>query len=610
MSKLNLALSPRSFRSSLKMQLLNNPQIDVFQKIMRYLLLTVVSSLLIFQSLYANQGNQKANIVGVTVDEYRSECSRKHADSCYGIALEISRDLRHASRTPNEEEAMSLFKYYKLACEYGNTDGCYTVARSYLDGSLFIKKDIDRGLSGLEKACNNKYVRACSDLADLYLRGTGVTKNPSKAVEYYRKGCELNDALMCGSAAHAYTVSQGVERDMRESIKYLDKTCKLGFQAACLDLAEFYRDGEYVEQNVETAVDYFKLGCEDNESGRCIAARKYIESIVNDVRIDSFANISEEISAVFSQATICSSNYKPSSYSDDCDVGYNSDNKKIHSGKLFFFARGYEFISLNQESLIIDSLKIDGVDARRDSEGGENFTLGGLMNQKDDQGNDYLSWSIKVHEGLSPMNSTLELQGSVIAIKGQNFTELESNIFSASDFKSFQIGPVFIRGNEFSDLRYGLEQVSKKFPDFSVRVVDILEQLIKSKGADIHKLRLDITQTEINLLDISDKEKESVMNLKQAYEGWSQRWSGGSMLDEEYGKFFLQIDAGSRLVKKVVLLQNDEEIGVSEASQAEFSEAGDSSVHYFDKPNTDEVKLKVVYWDEPENVKINFSIEP
>ena len=329
---------------------------------MRYLLSILFITELLSQSSYANQGKQKNEdvITGSVLEAYKKECFENNVDSCYGAGAELSRQLRKAGRKPVEEEAKSIFKYYELACDKGNADGCYVIAGAYLDESLLVEKDVEKAIRYLDNACQDGQVNACSDLADMYRPGSDVTKNPSKFVEYYIKGCELDDAMLCASAGDTYNRSLGVERDMNESLQYTHKACTLGFRSICMGLGERYRDGDNVKQDSLKAADYFKRGCEGDWTGPCSAAHEYINRVANKVSGKKADNFSKEVSAIFGKTTICiPSNDKPSSFifdNVDCAAKYGLENTKGCSGELFFFVRGDEYVSVNPQSLVIDCL--------------------------------------------------------------------------------------------------------------------------------------------------------------------------------------------------------------------------------------------------------------
>lgn len=166
-----------------------------------------------------------------------------------------------------------------------------------------------------------------------------------------------------------------------------------------------------------------------------------------------------------------------------------------------------------------------------------------------------------------------------------------------------------IIGNKVRNLRYGLNQVVKRFPETSTESVDILEKLIEYKGLDLSAMRLDIPETEIALLGISDEKKKAIISLLRAYELWTQRWSSATYFDEQKNILYLLIGSGSQLIKKIELLEGESETRVREIDNS-LDSLEEFSTFFFERLNSDKVRLKVTYWKDPKPVQVDFSVGP
>lgn len=166
-----------------------------------------------------------------------------------------------------------------------------------------------------------------------------------------------------------------------------------------------------------------------------------------------------------------------------------------------------------------------------------------------------------------------------------------------------------IIGNKAKNLRYGLNQVVKRLPDTSTESVDILEKLIEYKGLGLSGMRLDIPETEIALLGIGDEKKKAIISLLCAYELWIQRWSSTTYFDEQKNILYLLIDSGSQLIKKIELLESESETRVREIDNS-LDSLEEFSTFFFERPNSDKVRLKVTYWKDPKPVQVGFSVGP
>lgn len=542
----------------------------------------------------------------LALESYTKSCAGGFAGGCEALVEDYTRRLSRNDEKVTEAGYTQMMAHAEKACGLGSAYGCSVMSAVFKNGQQdIVDVDAEKSAIYLGKACSAGNLPACSNLTEMYRKGDGVAKDSVKQFEYSLKLCEHGGARGCALVGTHYSDGDGVGRDIQASIKYETKACEMGFSFSCEIIANYYRDGEYVDQDVDKAIGYFKQACEDNASESCDKTREYIHRTENNIPDENAPIISKEISASIGSVVICSKDYNPDSYSDVCASSYG----KTPSGELLFFVKGDEYISINPSSFVIDVLKINGADALRDHEKGINFQFQDSSVTMNEEEESYLPLTITIHEGLA-LNGSLELRGSVTANFSESVKEVESKSFSVSNVKSFEVGPVSIEGSEFKDLRYGLEYVAKRMNGVTKSEIDILEKMIESKGIAIDELGLNISEEEIQLQDISDQEKFIVNELKSAYERLEQRWSGGGSRLGNYGNFHLDIRSGPRAVKKVILLDGDKEIEGSNSSMGFRSNEDDSSAYLFDKPSSDEVRIKIVYWDDPKVVKINFAVTP
>ncbi|MBR7002143.1 MAG: sel1 repeat family protein, partial [Neisseriaceae bacterium] len=84
-------------------------------------------------------------------------------------------------------------------CEQGNYNSCYAYGLKFSRGTG-VTKDIHKALNYFEKACGGTVARACSHIGFLYQTGQGVDKNYTTSIQYYEKGCRLGDIGGCNNA--------------------------------------------------------------------------------------------------------------------------------------------------------------------------------------------------------------------------------------------------------------------------------------------------------------------------------------------------------------------------------------------------------------------------
>ena len=104
-------------------------------------------------------------------------------------------------------------------------------------------------------ACHKKKQgKVCLELGKRYVNGTGVTADPIKALEHYRKACDLKVALGCGYAGTMVTTGEGTAKDEKAGYALREKACKLGEGMSCNDLGVAWSENK----NGATDVDHAK----------------------------------------------------------------------------------------------------------------------------------------------------------------------------------------------------------------------------------------------------------------------------------------------------------------------------------------------------------------
>lgn len=76
------------------------------------------------------------------------------------------------------------------------------------------------------------------NVANMYLAGEGTTKDPKKAVEWYRKGAEQGDPHCLLNLSRAYETGVGVSADMKEAERYLQLAAGAGSTEAQVRVAK------------------------------------------------------------------------------------------------------------------------------------------------------------------------------------------------------------------------------------------------------------------------------------------------------------------------------------------------------------------------------------
>ncbi|MDD7398147.1 MAG: hypothetical protein PUG65_02115 [Firmicutes bacterium] len=136
-----------------------------------------------------------------------------------------------------------------------------SLAKYYSDGEI-VEKNVKEAIRIYESLLAQNYSvdDICSRLAWIYLKGNGVAKNPTKAIEYYKKGMTEGSGESSNAGLGAmYFYGDGVEKDYAKAISYFKKAIKLGSSTAYYHLGIAAMEGRGVAKDINEAKRYFKI---------------------------------------------------------------------------------------------------------------------------------------------------------------------------------------------------------------------------------------------------------------------------------------------------------------------------------------------------------------
>jgi TPR repeat protein len=133
-----------------------------------------------------------------------------------------------------------------------------------------------RSVPHLEARCRNAEVGAdaCRDLARMFVAGTGVPKDPARAVELYARACE-GFAEACDEVGLLLATGDRLPKDPEQASRFLaqartgfEKACfpHIKTRDACLRLAQMYERGEGGPPDLKRALLVYREFC--NEWGK------------------------------------------------------------------------------------------------------------------------------------------------------------------------------------------------------------------------------------------------------------------------------------------------------------------------------------------------------
>lgn len=101
--------------------------------------------------------------------------------------------------------------------------------------------------------------RAQCQLGDLYRAGNGLTKNPEKAVGWYRKAAEQGDYLALYNLGDCYFEGIGTEINREHALSWWRKSAEMGDPISQYRLSRCYSEGTGTPKDDVEAYAYLHL---------------------------------------------------------------------------------------------------------------------------------------------------------------------------------------------------------------------------------------------------------------------------------------------------------------------------------------------------------------
>ena len=116
-------------------------------------------------------------------------------------------------------------------------------------------------LAAQQAACTRGDGRACFDVADRLQRGTGVARDPVRALTFHIRACALKQGESCYHAGTLLDSASGGQQDIPRAKQFYRKGCDLNSADGCFSLGFAYRLGEGVARNEALGTSLMDKGC-------------------------------------------------------------------------------------------------------------------------------------------------------------------------------------------------------------------------------------------------------------------------------------------------------------------------------------------------------------
>ena len=152
-----------------------------------------------------------------------------------------------------------IFKSYSLFALILLLIPIIAAAGQLEDGSAALeKKQYKKAHALLLPLAKKGNAAAQFNIAVMYAKGLGVTKNDVEAVKWYQKAAEQGDADAQANLGLMYEKGRGVKQDYKKAMKWYRASAKQGSGIGQNNVAGLYFNGRGVKKNDKKAIEWYR----------------------------------------------------------------------------------------------------------------------------------------------------------------------------------------------------------------------------------------------------------------------------------------------------------------------------------------------------------------
>lgn len=192
-----------------------------------------------------------------------------------GIAQTTVKDeLAAANAAFAAKDIPTAIRHTAAACDLGRIEKCELLGEGFAAGDATQKA---RAAGFFEKSCAGGNATGCNNLAVLYYKGSGVTKDAARAEALFEKACAKGRADSCGGAAQMLYNGDSVAQDKEKAARLFEQACIGGSGMSCNVAGVYYSQGDVFAKDEAHALRLWDKACEAKLATACDAAGLLIE---------------------------------------------------------------------------------------------------------------------------------------------------------------------------------------------------------------------------------------------------------------------------------------------------------------------------------------------
>lgn len=151
-------------------------------------------------------------------------------------------------------------KQFKKAANHGSYEAMLYVGIFKLYYKDFEKPDKKGAAKLIKDAADHNFIDAIYHYGNLLFNGTGVEKDPKKAIDYYKKAMELGNLSALLKYCRILIEGKYIAKDIKEAERNLVYAANNGCMQAALDYVELLKSGEIEGVTPDIIKDFYRKG--------------------------------------------------------------------------------------------------------------------------------------------------------------------------------------------------------------------------------------------------------------------------------------------------------------------------------------------------------------
>ena len=182
---------------------------------------------------------------------------------------------------PLPEPASQHVEVYRQAATAGNVKAQLALAQLYLRGDG-VSKDPAEAARWYREAAEHNDANAQYALGVLLERGIGVDKDPIQALLWFQRAAQQGHPAALTNTGVAYSMGQIVPRDYAKAFSYFQRAADAGVAQAQFNLGLLYENGLGVEKNPVMAYRWYSAAAAGGDSGSTQALERLTATLSAD----------------------------------------------------------------------------------------------------------------------------------------------------------------------------------------------------------------------------------------------------------------------------------------------------------------------------------------